>query len=51
MGNVFIMSFYAYPVNFNSRYELLNDFSFLFVFNNDPAYSGLIFLNCFLVSY
>lgn len=51
MGNTFAMSFLSYPVNFNSWYDLLNDYFFLSVFNNDPAYSGLIFLNCFLVSY
>ena len=51
MGNTFGMSFYSYPVNFDSRFTLLNDFLFLSIYNTDPAYSGLIFLNCFLVSY
>jgi hypothetical protein len=51
LGNTFFYSFYSYPINFNSRYDILHDYIFLSIFNTDLAYDGLIFINAFLLIY
>ncbi len=51
LGNTFFASFFAYPANFNARFDILNDYFFLSIFNNDLAYDGLIFMNAFMLAY
>lgn len=51
MGNTFMFSFLSYPINFDSWFELLQNFLFLSIFNTDSAYDGLVFLNAILLSY
>lgn len=51
LGNTFMTSFFAYPANFNSRYDILHDYWFLTIFNNELAYDGLIFINAFVLAY
>jgi len=46
-----MFSFLSFPANFDSRFDLLQNYVFLAIFNTDSAYDGLIFINSVMLAY